>query len=76
MATATGNLPRSREFRAGIISGDRRPKEIEVYNQNGDHMGVMDPLTGQMVKLAVRGRTIPVHRSSIDAPIDRPTETA
>ncbi|QYA42440.1 SAR2788 family putative toxin [Macrococcoides bohemicum] len=39
---------------------DNRHKEIEVYNSNGVHIGVMDPLTGQMTKPAVKGRKIKV----------------
>ena len=34
--------------------------EIEVYNSRGEHLGVMDALTGDMTKPAVSGRTIDV----------------
>lgn len=37
---------------------DNTHKEIEVYNSKGVHIGVMDPLTGQMIKPAVKGRRI------------------
>ncbi|HHQ6731809.1 TPA: colicin E3/pyocin S6 family cytotoxin [Staphylococcus aureus] len=31
---------------------------MEVYNSKGKHIGVMDPLTGKMIKPAVKGRKI------------------
>jgi len=34
--------------------------EVEVFNSRGKHLGTMDPLTGEMVKPAVPGRTIDV----------------
>lgn len=34
--------------------------EIEAYNRRGDHIGVLDPFTGEAMKGAVRGRTINV----------------
>ena len=34
--------------------------EIEVFNGRGKHLGSMDPITGEMVKPAVPGRTIDV----------------
>lgn len=34
--------------------------EIEAYNRRGEHIGVLDSLTGETVKDAVRGRTINV----------------
>ncbi|HDZ3341715.1 TPA: hypothetical protein RSU91_002265, partial [Staphylococcus aureus] len=37
---------------------DNTHKEIEVYNSKGKHIGVMDPLTGKMIKPAVKGRKI------------------
>lgn len=37
---------------------DNTHREIEVYNHKGKHIGVMDPLTGQMIKPAVKGRKI------------------
>ncbi|MBZ8173994.1 hypothetical protein FOG27_00435 [Staphylococcus delphini] len=37
---------------------DNTHKEIEVYNSKGVHIGVMDPLTGKMIKPAVKGRRI------------------
>lgn len=32
--------------------------ELEVFNKNGYHIGVADPLTGLIIKPAVRGRRI------------------
>ncbi len=34
--------------------------EIEVFNKRGKHLGVVDALTGELVKNPVRGRTIDV----------------
>ncbi len=34
--------------------------EIEVFNARGKHLGALDPLTGLVVKDAVRGRKIDV----------------
>ena len=34
--------------------------EIEGYNNRGKHIGVFHPVTGEMIKPAVRGRTIDV----------------
>lgn len=33
---------------------------IEVYNKRGNHLGVLDAVTGQMIGGAVRGRRIDV----------------
>jgi hypothetical protein len=32
--------------------------DIEVYNSRGEHLGSMDPTTGEMIKPAVKGRKI------------------
>ncbi|WP_107316339.1 colicin E3/pyocin S6 family cytotoxin [Achromobacter xylosoxidans] len=32
--------------------------ELEVFNKNGRHIGVADPLTGVLIKPPVRGRRI------------------
>ena len=34
--------------------------EIEVFNARGRHLGVLHPLTGAMIKEAVKGRRIDV----------------
>uniref|UniRef100_Q07KR7 Colicin E3-like ribonuclease domain-containing protein n=1 Tax=Rhodopseudomonas palustris (strain BisA53) TaxID=316055 RepID=Q07KR7_RHOP5 len=34
--------------------------EIEVFNARGRHLGALDPVTGEFIKDAVRGRTIDV----------------
>ncbi|HXA40009.1 MAG TPA: colicin E3/pyocin S6 family cytotoxin [Phenylobacterium sp.] len=34
--------------------------EVEVYNGRGEHLGALDPVTGDPVKNAVPGRTIDV----------------
>ena len=59
----------------GAIKGERRWRsldgkrlytwdslhgEIEVFNARGKHLGAIDPLTGVLVKEAVRGRKIDV----------------
>ena len=37
---------------------DNTHNDIEVYDQRGNHLGSMDPATGEMYKPPVRGRTI------------------
>lgn len=37
---------------------DHTHNDIEVYDHKGTHLGSMDPLTGEMYKGAVKGRTI------------------
>jgi len=32
--------------------------ELEIFNKNGRHLGVADPITGMLIKPAVRGRKI------------------
>jgi len=59
----------------GVINGERRWRsdrgkrlytwdslhgEIEVFNARGKHLGAMDPITGEMTKPAIPGRTIDV----------------
>lgn len=39
-------------------SWDNLHNEIEVFDRFGKHLGVMDPTTGQMIKSAVKGRSI------------------
>ncbi len=39
-------------------SWDHTHNEIEVFNRNGKHIGVMDPTTGEWIKNAVAGRNI------------------
>lgn len=43
-----------------IYTWDGLHGEIEAYNQRGKHIAVLDPLTGQVIKPAVAGRTIDV----------------
>lgn len=62
-------------IRLGYISGTQRWRstdgkrlytwdslhgEIEVFNTRGHHIGVADPVSGEMIKDAVRGRKIDV----------------
>jgi RHS repeat-associated protein len=49
----------------GLTGKDRRffewdytHNDIEVYDRRGRHLGTMDPLTGELIKDAVAGRTI------------------
>ena len=37
---------------------DHTHNDIEVYNSKGKHLGSMDPVTGEMYKPPVKGRTI------------------
>lgn len=34
--------------------------EVEVYNKRGRHLGVLDPVTGELIKPAIRGKKIDV----------------
>jgi hypothetical protein len=46
--------------RKRIYTWDALHGEIEVFNARGKHLGVVDPVTGEPTKDAVRGRTIDV----------------
>lgn len=39
-------------------SWDKLHNEIEVFDKLGKHLGAMDPATGNMIKAAVKGRTL------------------
>jgi len=43
-----------------IYTWDSLHGEIEVFNKQGKHLGVIDPQTGFLTKPAVKGRTIDV----------------
>ncbi|MBV8779205.1 MAG: hypothetical protein JO258_18575 [Alphaproteobacteria bacterium] len=43
-----------------LYTWDALHGEVEVFNARGKHLGSLDPITGQMVKQAVPGRTIDV----------------
>ena len=43
-----------------IYEWDSLHGELEVYNNRGRHLGVMDAETGEMIKSEVRGRRIDV----------------
>jgi Cytotoxic len=43
-----------------LYTWDSLHGEVEVFNARGKHLGSMDPITGEMVKPAVPGRTIDV----------------
>ncbi|WP_133680532.1 colicin E3/pyocin S6 family cytotoxin [Paludibacterium purpuratum] len=43
-----------------LYTWDSLHGEIEVYNKRGRHLGVVDPVTGNLIKDAVRGRKIDV----------------
>jgi Cytotoxic len=43
-----------------IYTWDSLHGEIEVYNSRGRHLGVLDAVTGELIKDAVRGRKIRV----------------
>ena len=58
-------------FRSGIrtsgsgrnkryYEGDNTHNDIEVYDRRGNHLGSMNPVTGEMYKPAVPGRTIDI----------------
>lgn len=52
--TGKGNKARYYKWDPSVAHGG----EIEVYNARGDHIFVMDPLTGQWIKPARPGRNI------------------
>jgi hypothetical protein len=43
-----------------LYTWDALHGEIEVFNARGQHLGAIHPLTGELIKEAVRGRTIDV----------------
>lgn len=43
-----------------IYTWDSLHGEIEVFNKRGKHLGVLDPVTGEMIKEPVKGRKIDV----------------
>ncbi|MGH8011314.1 MAG: colicin E3/pyocin S6 family cytotoxin [Candidatus Binataceae bacterium] len=43
-----------------LYTWDSLHGELEVFNARGKHLGAMNPVTGEMTKTAVRGRTIDV----------------
>ncbi|GIQ71120.1 hypothetical protein XYCOK13_39440 [Xylanibacillus composti] len=47
---------RSKQF----YEWDHTHNDIEVYNSKGKHLGSMDPITGQIYKGPVKGRTIDI----------------
>jgi hypothetical protein len=51
-----------RRWRGGrrLYEWDSQHGEVEVYNLRGNHLGVADAMTGELVKNAVRGRRIDV----------------
>jgi hypothetical protein len=44
--------------RARYFTWDYRHSDIEVFDRNGRHLGSMDPVTGEMYKPPVPGRTL------------------
>jgi hypothetical protein len=43
-----------------IFTWDALHGEIEVFNQRGRHLGVLDPENGMLIKPAIKGRKIDV----------------
>ncbi|MGA6828846.1 colicin E3/pyocin S6 family cytotoxin [Nitrospira sp. NS4] len=43
-----------------IYTWDKLHGEIEVFNRRGHHLGAIDPIHGNLIKPAVKGRTINV----------------
>jgi hypothetical protein len=50
---------RSRD-RKELYEWDSTHGEVEVYNLRGRHLGVADPVTGELIKPARRGQRIDV----------------
>lgn len=59
-------VPRTGNPRWRNTAGDRVYEwdglhgELEVYNRRGRHLGAVDPRTGVLIKLSVKGRKIDV----------------
>lgn len=51
---------RWRDAKGNLYEYDSLHSEVEVYNKRGRHLGVMDVITGVMIKEAVKGRSINV----------------
>ena len=47
------NFRRDRFFTWDALHG-----EIEVFDKRGHHLGALDPLTGKLIKQAVKGRSL------------------
>jgi hypothetical protein len=43
-----------------LYTWDALHGEVEVYNKRGEHVGVIDAVSGKLIKPAVKGRTIDV----------------
>lgn len=43
-----------------LFTWDAHHGEVEVYDRRGRHLGAIDPITGAVLKDAVRGRWIEV----------------
>ena len=43
-----------------LYTWDARHGEVEVFDARGRHLGAIDPITGAVLKEAVRGRRIEV----------------
>jgi Cytotoxic len=43
-----------------LYTWDQLHGEVEVFNGRGDHLGSLDPVSGVMIKSAVKGRRIDV----------------
>lgn len=43
-----------------FYSWDELHGEVEVFDANGFHLGALDPMTGKLIKDAVKGRTLNV----------------
>jgi len=64
-----GNGTRRYSFDNG--GNNRHPSEIEVYDQQGQHLGTLDPVTLQPIKGPIKGRRIDTSQAPTapDAPI-------
>lgn len=62
--TALGAIKGERRWRSPdgkrLYTWDSLHGEIEVFNIRGRHLGALDPVSGQFIKDAVRGRKIDV----------------
>jgi len=53
-----GRNGRKLDDNGNIYEWDHLHNDIEKYSRTGRHLGTIDPTTGDLIKGAVRGRTI------------------
>lgn len=44
---------------------DSQHSELEMYNSRGRHLGVVDVVTGELIKPGIRGRSMDVYKPDV-----------